>query len=260
MSAFARMGGRSELRGMLPHPAPRLLRPLRAFARSAPALTLLLLAACAADPDGGTEPAEAHGSANAHMNRSGFEELVARFESPERVGWQMPQLVLDALGPLEGRTVMDLGAGTGYFSFRLAEAGARVIAADVDDRFLAYIAARRDSVGLPEDVLSLRKVPYDAPRLEPAELDVFLTVNTYHHIQDRPAYFRKVRHGLDMAGRAVIVDFLPGQTPHGPPAAERVAPAVIVDELRQAGFREILVDSTTLPEQVIVTAFPQPRP
>jgi hypothetical protein len=33
-----------------------------------------------------------------------------------------------------------------------------------------------------------------------------------------------------------------------------------MDELRQAGFREILVDSTTLPEQVIVTAFPQPRP
>lgn len=199
-----------------------------------------------------------HGEANGYMNNSGFDELVARFESPERQGWQMPQLVLDALGPLDGRTVMDLGAGTGYFSFRLAEAGATVIAADVDQRFLDYIHARRDSIGLSADRLSLRKVPYDSPKLNPSEADVFLTVNTYHHIQDRERYFHKVRNGLDMAGRVVIVDFKARETPHGPPADMRVPAARIMEELTAAGFQEVRLDSVSLPEQVIVTAYPQP--
>ena len=76
------------------------------------------------------------------MNQRPFEELVAHFEDPSRDEWQKPDAVLAQLGDLQGKKVMDIGSGTGYFSFRMAKAGAQVICADVDERFLEYISKK----------------------------------------------------------------------------------------------------------------------
>ena len=108
------------------------------------------------------EPSD-HGSANQHMRQSSVEDLIRRFESPERDAYQQPQKVLEYLGDLKGKTVMDIGAGSGYFSVKLAEAGAMVIAADVDDEFQAFIQRR-----IAENKLSnieTRKLAYDDPGL-----------------------------------------------------------------------------------------------
>jgi 2-polyprenyl-3-methyl-5-hydroxy-6-metoxy-1,4-benzoquinol methylase len=81
-------------------------------------------------------------SANEHMNRSSTDDLVKRFESPERDASQQPEKVLEYLGDLRGKTIMDIGAGSGYFSVKLAAKGARVIAADVSDEFQAHLKKR----------------------------------------------------------------------------------------------------------------------
>ena len=99
---------------------------------------------------------QGHGGANAHMNEQPFEQLTASFESTERDAWQKPAAVIAALGDLRGKTVMDIGAGTGYFSFRLAEAGAHVIAADVDEQFQEFIERKRIERGLTPAQLELR--------------------------------------------------------------------------------------------------------
>src|SRR5262250_2336948 len=67
-------------------------------------------------------------AANKHMHEMRFEDLVARFEDPARKEWQKPDEVIAGLGPLSGKTVADIGAGTGYFSFPTAARGAKVIA------------------------------------------------------------------------------------------------------------------------------------
>ena len=93
--------------------------------------------------------AEEHGhhhganDANQHMHRRSFEELVKSFENEDRSAWQKPDEVIALLGDLNGKTVMDIGAGSGYFTFRMAAKGARVIAADVDQRFLDFITEKR---------------------------------------------------------------------------------------------------------------------
>ena len=135
---------------------------------------------------------QGHGGANAHMNQQSFEQLTASFDSTERDAWQKPATVLAALGDLRGKTVMDIGAGTGYFSFRLAEAGAHVIAADVDERFQEFIERKRVERGLTPAQLELRRIPYDSPALKTGEADMVIIVDTYHHIESRPAYFAKV--------------------------------------------------------------------
>lgn len=190
---------------------------------------------------------------NQHMNRRPFEDLVAGLESDDRAEWQKPDVVLDQLGDLTGKTVMDIGAGTGYFSFRLAQRGANVIAADVDDRFQEYIMEQKEKTGL--DNLETRQVPYDSPGLSPAEADVVIIVNTYHHINDRVEYFAKVLDGLKPGGRLFVVDYKKEETPHGPPLNHRMSAETVERELNEAGFQEMERDETTLPYQYMVMAY-----
>ncbi len=202
----------------------------------------------------GQEDHSHHNRANHHMNQADFESLTRRFESPERDAYQQPRKVLDYLGDVSGETIMDIGSGTGYFSFRLVEAGAKVIAADVDERFQEYIRTKKDRLGIPDSKLTLRKIPYDDPALEPGEVDKVLTVNTYHHIEDRSNYFSKVRTGLKPGGTLIIIDYFKEDLPVGPPKSMKINRETIVEELRAAGFEKIETNDTLLEYQFIITA------
>ena len=205
-------------------------------------------------PGYGQEDHGHHNRANHHMNQADFESLTRRFESPERDAYQQPEKVLQYIGDVAGETIMDIGSGTGYFSFRLAEAGARVIAADVDERFQEYIRTKKDRLGIPDSSLSLRKIPYDDPLLKPGEVDKVITVNTYHHIGDRSDYFRKVRAGLKPGGALIVIDYFKKDLPVGPPKSMKIARETIVEELRAAGFAHIQTNDTLLEYQFIITA------
>lgn len=190
------------------------------------------------------------------MHSTEFKKLTERFEKPEREAWQKPAAVLDLLGDLQDKTVADIGAGTGYFSARFARAGARVIALDVDDRFLDYMRARkeRDQPGEME----IRKTGYDRPELEAGEADLIFLSNVYHHIENRRAYFEAARAGLKPDGRLVVVDFRKaGEYPVGPPPGHRVSHEQAQTELEAAGFGSFEIDDSLLPYQYILIARPK---
>jgi len=192
-------------------------------------------------------------TANAFMNRNSFETLVERFESAERTSYQKPGKVLMHIGDVKGETIMDLGAGTGYFTFRLVNAGAKVIAADVDDRFIDFIKQKADSLNVSK-MVELRKVPYDSPELKVGEIDKFLIVNTYHHVDNRVNYFKKVKAGLKPNGEAIIIDFFKKKQEVGPPKRYCVSANEVVEELKAAGFVEFEVEKDLLEFQYIVKA------
>ncbi|TNF73801.1 MAG: class I SAM-dependent methyltransferase [Bacteroidetes bacterium] len=195
-----------------------------------------------------------HNRANQHMNQADFESLTRSFESSRRDSYQQPEKVLEYIGDVAGETIMDIGSGTGYFSFRLVEAGAKVIAADVDERFQEYIRIKKDRLGIPDSKLSLRIIPYDDPLLEPGEVDKVITVNTYHHIEDRSIYFGKVRSGLKPGGVLIVIDYFKKDLPVGPPKSMKIDRETIVSELRAAGFINIETNDTLLEYQFIITA------
>ncbi|MCP4122403.1 MAG: methyltransferase domain-containing protein [Bacteroidetes bacterium] len=202
----------------------------------------------------GSAHKEHHHDANEFMHQSSIDELIERFESPERDAYQQPEKVLEYLGDLSGKKIMDIGAGSGYFSFRLVNAGAQVIAADVEDGFLQYMKTIKDSTGLADDVLELRKIPYDDPQLQPGEVDMALVVNTYHHIKDRPEYFKKVLAGLKSEGELIIIDFFKKELPVGPPPAHKISEDQVVVELIEAGFSQFDMNDTLLEYQFILRA------
>ena len=199
-----------------------------------------------------------HGHANQVMNKKVFKKLVEAFESPERESYQKPNLVIAKMGNIKGKKIVDIGAGTGYFSMRMAKKGAMVTHADVDERFLNYAQARSKKLGL-EDNVTIKKVPYDSPLMGQLQYDFALIVNTYHHIEDRVEYFSKVRSGLNPSGKLIVVDFKkpaePGEPDQFPSVEMRIAADKIQEELALAGFTQFQVDNKMLPYQFVITAY-----
>ncbi len=157
-----------------------------------------------------------------------------------RDSWQRPADVVDALELQPGDRVADLGAGEGYFVPHLTEAvGAdgRVYAVDVDEGVVGELAER-----FPPDSTNVEVVlaKFEDPMLPDGSLDLILIVNTYHHIEDRPAYFRRLRRDLRPGGRVAVID--PNEDLGGILAlaldeGHKSSAAVVEQEMRKAGYR-----------------------
>ena len=191
-------------------------------------------------------------SLNEYMNQSTLDELVQRFESPELDAYQQPEKVLNFLGNLKNKKIIDIGAGSGYFSIKLANAGASVIAADVSDEFQEYLKRRIEKEKFKN--IELRKIPYDSPALSSQEVDIAFIVNTYHHIENRVEYFKKVKSGIKSEGELVIVDFFKSEVPVGPPVDHKISIDEVIAELKAAGFANFSVNVNLLAYQYIIKA------
>jgi SAM-dependent methyltransferase len=178
------------------------------------------------------------------------------FDDPARDAWQMPDRVIEALGLARGQAVADIGAGTGYFSVRLARSKASpiVFAADIEPSMVDHLTKRAAKEGLTNLVPVLAAAKFaNLPRA----VDLALIVDTYHHIADRPAYFRELRSSLRPGGRLAIVDFKK-DSPEGPPVEFRFTAAEIARELDLAGFR-LIAEHTFLPRQLFLVFEPVNR-
>lgn len=191
-----------------------------------------------------------HGHANHHMNKSSFEDLVKKFESADRNEWQKPEEVIRFLGDLKNKTIIDIGAGTGYFEFKMNEPSAKIIAADVDERFIKYIDDR--ILKEKKNNITSRKAEYEKPPIGEKEADIVFMVDVYHHIENRKDYFSLVKKGLKPNGEMVIVDFKKGDFEHGPPNEMKIHQQDIINEMKLSGFKLVTQDTTTLKYQYML--------
>jgi predicted methyltransferase len=163
------------------------------------------------------------------------ERFARSFDDPARDEWQKPSQVIEALGLRPDASVADIGAGTGYFTMRLAKVVPQgtVYAVDVEAAMLDFIRKRAHG----EHAMNVVTVQAaaDSPNL-PKPVDAILIVNTYHHLPGRVAYFSALKTSLVPAGRIAIVDFRK-EASGGPPPEFRFEAAEIVAEMKQAGYR-----------------------
>ncbi|MEZ4462249.1 MAG: methyltransferase domain-containing protein [bacterium] len=179
------------------------------------------------------------------------EKYAERWNSAERAEWQKPDEVLAFMQISPGQSVADLGAGTGYFvPFLSAAVGpeGKVYPLDVEDAMLAWITKNAADQGLTN--VEPRKAPFDSTGMEDGSLDRLLTVNTWHHIENRKDYAKRLFAVIKPGGRVVVVDFTK-DAPEGPPPEMRLDASVVIEELQAGGFDAALVEET-LPRQYIV--------
>jgi SAM-dependent methyltransferase len=190
---------------------------------------------------------------NPHQHSDGFHHSFSQadvwakeFDDPSRDAWQKPDQVLDALTLARKALVADIGAGTGYFSVRLAKRvpEGKVFAIDVEPDMLRYLSERasREHLSNVFPVVANQ----ESPNI-PEPVDVILIVDTYHHIDDRAGYFSRLKKSLRPQGRLAIVDFKP-DSPEGPPPEHRIPAEKVTEELKAAGYSLVAAHSF-LPRQ-----------
>lgn len=193
--------------------------------------------------------------ANKHMHQNSHEQLAKIFDSSARDEWQKPEEVIKYLGNIKGQSIVDVGSGSGYFTFRLAASGALVIAADIDQEFLDMIEEKRSKLNFDVEQVKTKQISEKELNIESNSADIVLLVNVYHHITNRVDYFRRANSVLKKTGKIVIVDFYKKDLPVGPPKHHKISKEKILDELSVAGYKRLDINTELLDYQYIITAY-----
>lgn len=186
------------------------------------------------------------------------EKYIQFLERPDRAVWQKPDEVVSTLALRGDETVMDLGAGSGYFSFRFARVlpRGRVIAQDIEAEMIRHIHHKAMTEGINNIQVVLGKP--DDPSV-PAEADVVFICDVLHHVPDQPAWLKKVWTAMKPGARLVLIEFKEGSLPQGPPESAKIPRARLLELVKGAGFTLHTEHTNVLPYQVFLE-FKKPTP
>jgi len=163
------------------------------------------------------------------------EKYISFLDRPDRASWQKPDEVVAALGLQGNETVLDLGAGSGYFSFKLARAvpRGRVVAADLEPEMIRHIHHK----AMVEEITNLSPmiIKADDPQV-PGEADLVFVCDVLHHVQDRAGWLKKVASEMKPGARFVLIEFKEGKLPEGPPQAVKIPRKQLVELVSHAGL------------------------
>lgn len=129
-------------------------------------------------------------------------------DRPGRDEEERPEVVIDALQLHGGETVADLGAGSGYFTFRIApKVGSRgkVLAVEIQDEMIEALRQRSKEQEVTN--VEIVKGSEGDPRLPASGVDVVLMVDVYHELNYPFEVMSAVRKALKPGGRVVFVEY-----------------------------------------------------
>lgn len=186
-------------------------------------------------------------------------EYLDRLDRPERDVDQKPDEVVSALALKTGMHVADLGAGSGYFTRRFVRAVTErgmVYAVDVEPRALEFIRASLERLQQPYAAQFIH-AEADDPKLAVESVDLVFICNTYHHLEDRPMYFRKLQAALKPGGRIAIIDFYHDDRSGelGFSKQHLVPQTTILREMSEAGY-SLVKEHEFLPKQFFMEFSP----
>jgi len=138
---------------------------------------------------------------------------------------------MDLLDITVGKTVADIGAGSGWFSVRAArrvtETGS-VYAVDINPEATRYIDKRAQKEGLHNIKTVLSKS--DDPQLPANQIDSVLLLKTYHEVAKPVVLLQNLRTSLRTGAKVGIIDRNGNGENHG------VAPDIVIKEAAEAGY------------------------
>jgi ubiquinone/menaquinone biosynthesis C-methylase UbiE len=170
----------------------------------------------------------------------------------ERELEEAPDAALEAIGIAQGSTVADVGAGAGYFTWRIARRvgpHGKVYATDIQPRMLELLRSNMAERKLTnfETVLGSE----DDPKLPHGRIDLVLLVDVYHEFSQPQKMLQRLRASLKPDGRLVLLEYRK-EDPNVPIRPEhKMSVAEVKAEVEPEGFRlDRLLD--ILPRQHIL--------
>jgi ubiquinone/menaquinone biosynthesis C-methylase UbiE len=167
------------------------------------------------------------------------DEWINTLETPARLNSLKIAETLGKLGLKPGQVVADIGAGTGIFTFRFANAlkpGGFVYAVDIDQALLDHISEGATETGLSNVQTVLGE--FDDPSL-PDNVDLAFINDVLHHIEHRAEYLKNLAGYLKPGGRVAIIEFKPGQGGHANDASLQVSQEQATTWMAAAGLKPL---------------------
>ena len=192
-----------------------------------------------------------------HKLHQDSKAYIAVLENPSRDAEQKPDEVIAALDLKKGETIADIGAGSGYFSFRFARKvgdSGRVYAVDINPDMILYMNRRIRDLKI-KNVVTVLSVP-DDPLLANASIDRFFICDTWHHVENKTQYLSQMKKMLKPGGQVIIVDYFKKELPTGPPPSMKIARGDVVRQMKSGGFT-LSREFTFLPYQYFLIFTPQ---
>jgi ubiquinone/menaquinone biosynthesis C-methylase UbiE len=205
-------------------------------------LTLFVLPLSVAAQD--AVPRDEHEMHRLHNDPKAY---IGALEDPKRDAYQKPQEVMTALGIKPGEVIADIGAGSGYFTFRLAHhvgGKGKIYAVDVSPDMILHINRRIRELNV-SNVVSLLSDP-DDPLLPDHSIDRFFFSESWHHIENQTKYLALMKRMLKPGGEVVMIDFQKKDLPLGPPLQMKIGREDLIKQMESHGFR-IRKEYTFLP-------------
>lgn len=174
---------------------------------------------------------------------------AAWLDRPERVREEQPERALDRMEIKAGSTVADVGAGSGYFTERLARRvgpTGTVYANDIQQGMLDLIEDRMQRRNLTNVVPILGTL--DDPKLPVGALDLALMVDVYHEFSNPDAMLRGLAAALKTGGKLVLLEYRAEDPKVNILADHKMTKAQVQREVEAAGFRLERIDDS-LPVQ-----------
>jgi ubiquinone/menaquinone biosynthesis C-methylase UbiE len=162
-----------------------------------------LILYCVAAPAQTTHPASGREIAPV-MGMGGADWLVR----PERETEEAPDRALDAIALKKGDVVADIGAGVGYFTWRMAERvgpAGKVYASDIQPGMIEQLKKNVAARGLT-NVVPVLGTDVD-PKLPAGKLDLALLVDVYHEFSQPQKMLARIREALKPSGRMILLEY-----------------------------------------------------
>ncbi len=176
------------------------------------------------------------------------EKYIEFLDRADRAEWQMPDSVVEALALSGNETIADLGAGSGYFSFRLADAvpKGKVWAIDIEPEMIRHIHHKALTTET-SNIEAVLTAP-DDPSV-PEGTDLVFLCDVLHHVQGRSAWLQRLHGALRPGAKVALIEFRKGKLPQGPPEKMKISRAEISRLMRAAGFHLVTDHAEVLPYQ-----------
>ncbi len=192
-----------------------------------------------------------------HRLHQDSKAYISFLDDPQRDAYQKPHEVIMALELKPGEVIADIGAGSGYFTFRFAQhvgENGRVFAVDVNPDMILHLNRRIRDLKL-RNVTTILSAP-DDPLLMDGSIDDFFICDTWHHIQNQEHYLALMKKMLKPGGHVIMIDFQKKESPVGAPMEMRIAREDLVKQMEGNGFR-ISKEHTFLPYQYFIVFAPK---
>lgn len=172
-------------------------------------------------------------------------------ERASRDETERPEHVLDVLGIRPGMHVADFGAGSGYFTVRIARrvgAAGRVYAVDMQREMLTLLEKKKQREALPIELVLAEPA---RPSLPDASVDLVLMVDVYHELERPDLTLAQIRRALRPEGRLAFVEYRAEDEALAIKPEHKMSLRQIRLEMNAAHYRVLSVDES-LPSQRIV--------